>query len=141
MKKRGLSQFDTTQLKKSFANGMVRIITRAVMLRQDMQKANEKICNHSNKRRICQRVFVSKKSLGNSPQSVDKGALPPSNKANQEKRVALGKDQNVISGKIAQQPSFKEQDPAHGERRGGGNKWLRQVVFNRCREEYQQKWR
>lgn len=66
-------------------------------------------------------VFVSKKSLGNSPQErIDKGALPPSNKANQEKRVALGKDQNVISGKIAQQPSFKEQDPAHGERRGGG---------------------
>lgn len=70
-------------------------------------KANEKYVITQTKGESASGVFVSKKSLGNSPQErIDKGALPPSNKANQEKRVALGKNQNVISGKIAQHRRF-----------------------------------
>ena len=121
MKKRGLSQFDTTQLKKSFAKWDGQNNHKGGNVTARHAKANEKYVITQTKGESASGVFVSKKSLGNSPQErIDKGALPPSNKANQEKRVALGKDQNVISGKIAQQPSFKEQDPAHGERRGGG---------------------
>lgn len=121
MKKRGLSQFDTTQLKKSFAKWDGQNNHKGGNVTARHAKANEKYVITQTKGESASGVFVSKKSLGNSPQErIDKGALPPSNKANQEKRVALGKNQNVISGKIAQQPSFKEQDTAHGERRGGG---------------------
>ena len=121
MKKRGLSQFDTTQLKKSFAKWDGQNNHKGGNVTARHAKANEKYVITQTKGESASGVFVSKKSLGNSPQErIDKGALPPSNKANQEKRVALGKNQNVISGKIAQQPSFKDQDTAHGERRGGG---------------------
>lgn len=121
MKKRGLSQFDTMQLKKSFAKWDGQNNHKGGNVTARHAKANEKYVITQTKGESASGVFVSKKSLGNSPQErIDKGALPPSNKANQEKRVALGKNQNVISGKIAQQPSFKEQDTAHGERRGGG---------------------
>lgn len=116
MKKRGLSQFDTTQLKKSFAKWDGQNNHKGGNVTARHAKANEKYVITQTKGESASGVFVSKKSLGNSPQErIDKGALPPSNKANQEKRVALGKNQNVISGKIAQQPSFKEQDTAHGE--------------------------
>ena len=105
MKKRGLSQFDTTQLKKSFAKWDGQNNHKGGNVTARHAKANEKYVITQTKGESASGVFVSKKSLGNSPQErIDKGALPPSNKANQEKRVALG----------------KEQDPAHGERRGGG---------------------
>ncbi len=65
-------------------------------------------------------VFVSKESLGNTPQErIDKGALPHSNAATYETKVELVKDQNLVYGKIAPQPKFSKMDPKQAPRRGG----------------------
>lgn len=66
-------------------------------------------------------IFVSKKSLGKSAaKRIDKGALPPGNTAVKQDMVRLGKNQNVVYGKIKAQPGFRAKDPKNLPRRGGG---------------------
>lgn len=66
-------------------------------------------------------VFVSEKSLGTTPgERIDKGALPHSNSAEYETKVELGKDQNLVYGKIAPQSKFSKMDPKQQPRNGGG---------------------
>lgn len=66
-------------------------------------------------------VFVSQKPLGKNPsQRINKGALPPSNTAQRQQNVQLGKNQNVVYGKIAPQKQFQKADPKNLPRKGGG---------------------
>lgn len=74
MKKRGLSQFDTTQLKKSFAKWDGQNNHKGGNVTARHAKANEKYVITQTKGESASGVFVSKKSLGNSPQErIDKG--------------------------------------------------------------------
>lgn len=67
--------------------------------------------------------YVSKQSLGKTPDArIDKGALPTTNSATVEKRIKLGKDQNVVEGTIAPQNGWK--DKKNRFRRGGGKQAL-----------------
>lgn len=66
-------------------------------------------------------VFVSSQSLGKTPaERINTGALPLSNSAEYETCVVLDRNQTVLTGKIAAQPDFAKQDPAHQARAGGG---------------------
>lgn len=66
-------------------------------------------------------IYVSKKSFGKSAaKRIDKGALPPGNTAVKQEMVRLGKDQNVVYGRIKAQPGFQAKDPENLPRRGGG---------------------
>ena len=65
-------------------------------------------------------VFVSQKPLGKNPaQRINKGALPPTNTAKRQQKVQLGKNQNVVYGKIAPQKQFQKADPKNLPRKGG----------------------
>lgn len=62
--------------------------------------------------------FVSKDSLGDTPKKrIKNGALYPGNTAEKESNVKLGKDQNLIEGKIGPQSKFEKSD---GIKRPGG---------------------
>lgn len=111
MVERGLSKEETVNLKASNQPGCSMEVRHA--------KAGEKfITTHGMER--SSGVFVSEKSLGNTPgERIDKGALPHSNSAEYETIVELSKDQNLVYGKIAPQSKFSKMDPAQAPRSGG----------------------
>lgn len=111
MVERGLSKEETVNLKASNQPGCSMEVRHA--------KAGEKfVTTHGIKR--SSGVFVSEKSLGNTPgERIDKGALPHSNSAEYETIVELSKDQNLVYGKIAPQSKFSKMDPAQAPRSGG----------------------
>lgn len=77
-------------------------------------------------------IYVSKKSLGKTPAArINKGALPPSNNATRQSNVRLGKNQNLVYGKIAAQPNFQKADPANLPRKGGGMQTLTDGGFKK----------
>lgn len=118
MTSRGLSKGERTSLKKSMD------LSRPMEARH--AKAGEQfITTHGQKN--SSGIFVSKESLGKTPESrIDRGALPPNNSAKYETRVILDKNQDIISGKINKQESFQQMDPKRLKRHGGG----KQVITN-----------
>jgi hypothetical protein len=111
MAERGLSKEDAASLKASNQPGTSMEVRHA--------KAGEKfVTTHGTER--SSGVFVSEKSLGNTPgERIDKGALPHSNSAEYETTVELSRDQNIVYGKIAPQSKFSKMDPAQAPRSGG----------------------
>ena len=93
-------------------------------------KAGEKfITTHGTER--SSGVFVSEKSLGNTPsERIDKGALPHSNSAEYETTVELSRDQNIVYGKIAPQSKFSKMDPAQAPRSGGAEQVITDGGYN-----------
>lgn len=112
MQQRGLSDESIRDLKKSSVQGTSMEARHA--------KAGEKfVTTHGTE--SSSGIFVSAKSLGSTPsERIDKGALPHSNSAEYETTVELGKDQNLVYGKIAPQSKFSKMDPAQQPRNGGG---------------------
>lgn len=112
MTQRGLTKKEISTLKASFDRSAGMEVRRA-------KKGEKFIVTHGEEK--ASGVFVSKESLGKTPQKrIDKGALPPSNSAKYETVVALDRDQNIISGKIAPQTKFQKMDPKQAPRNGGG---------------------
>lgn len=118
MAERGLSKDDAASLKASNQPGTSMEVRHA--------KAGEKfVTTHGTER--SSGVFVSEKSLGNTPsERIDKGALPHSNSAEYETTVELSRDQNLVYGTIAPQSKFSKIDPAQAPRSGGA----KQVMAN-----------
>ena len=112
MQQRGLSDDAIKDLKKSSVQGTSMEARHA--------KAGEKfVTTHGTE--SSSGVFVSEKSLGKTPsERIDKGALPHSNTAEYETTVELGKNQNLVYGKIAPQSKFSKMDPNQQPRNGGG---------------------
>ncbi len=114
------------------------------MLRARHAKANEKYVITQTKGESASGYLYQKNLLEIVRRSVYKGALPPSNKANQEKRVALGKDQNVISGKIAQQPSFRNRillmAKEEAEETSGYGRWFSTGAVKNINKNGGKKW-
>ena len=112
MQQRGLSDEAIKDLKKASVQG--------TSLEARHAKAGEKfVTTHGTE--SSSGVFVSEKSLGETPgERIDKGALPHSNSAEYETTVELGKDQNLVYGKIAPQSKFSKMDPKQQPRNGGG---------------------
>lgn len=112
MQQRGLSDDAIKDLKKSSVQGASMEARHA--------KAGEKfVTTHGME--SSSGVFVSENSLGKTPgERIDKGALPHSNSAEYETTVELGKDQNLVYGKIAPQSKFSKMDPKQQPRNGGG---------------------
>lgn len=112
MQKRGISKSNSNQVWNSFSH------KSAVMGRH--AKKGEQFHMTSGQKNASG-VFVSQKSLGKNPsQRINKGALPPSNTAQRQQNVQLGKNQNVVYGKIAPQKQFQKADPKNLPRKGGG---------------------
>ena len=112
MSQRDLSKQDSEQLKKSFDQ-------KAGMQTRHAKQGEKFVTTHGTE--SSSGVFVSKESLGNTPQErQNKGALPHNNPATYETKVELGRDQNLIEGKIAPQSKFSKMDPKQTPRQGGG---------------------
>lgn len=122
MAERGLSKEDTASLKASNQPGTSMEVRHA--------KAGEKfVTTHGTER--SSGVFVSEKSLGNTPsERIDKGALPHSNSAEYETTVELSRDQNLVYGKIAPQSKFSKMDPNQAPRSGGGEQVITDGGYN-----------
>lgn len=112
MEKRGLGKEETAKLKASFDRSSKMKVRHA-------KKGENFVVTHGEQN--ASGVFVSKRSLGKTPEArIDKGSLPHSNSAKYETRVALGKEQDLVYGKIAPQSKFQKMDPKHIPRKGGG---------------------
>ena len=112
MKQRGLSKKDTAALKASSDRSSKMQVRHA-------KKGESFVVTHGEQN--ASGVFVSKKSLGKTPEKrIDKGSLPHSNSAKYETRVTLDKNQNLVYGKIAPQSKFQKMDPKQTPRKGGG---------------------
>ena len=112
MEKRGLSREEAGKLKASFDRSSKMKVRHA-------KKGESFVVTHGEQN--ASGVFVSKKSLGKTPEKrIDKGSLPHSNSAKYETRVTLDKNQNLVYGKIAPQSKFQKMDPKQEPRRGGG---------------------
>lgn len=122
MAERGLSKEDTASLKASNQPGTSMEVRHA--------KAGEKfVTTHGTER--SSGVFVSEKSLGNTPsERIDKGALPHSNSAEYETTVELSRDQNLVYGKIAPQSKFSKMDLAQAPRSGGADQVITDGGYN-----------
>ena len=122
MAERGLSKEDAASLKASNQSGTSMEVRHA--------KAGEKfITTHGTER--SSGVFVSEKSLGNTPgERIDKGALPHSNSAEYETTVELSKDQNLVYGTIAPQSKFSKMDPVQAPRSGGAEQVITDGGYN-----------
>jgi hypothetical protein len=122
MAERGLSKDDITSLKASNQSGSSMEVRHA--------KAGEKfVTTHGTER--SSGVFVSEKSLGNTPsERIDRGALPYSNSAEYETTVELARDQNLVYGKIAPQTKFSKMDPAQVPRSGGAEQVITDGGYN-----------
>lgn len=112
MQQRGLSDTERSALKASVAKG--------TQMQARHARAGEMfVTTHGTER--SSGVFVSDGSLGKTPsERIDKGALPHSNTANYETKVALSKNQDLIYSKIAPQSKFSKMDPKQAPRTGGG---------------------
>lgn len=112
MEKRGLSKNQTESLKASFSKDQKLQVRHA-------KKGEKFIVTHGEQN--ASGVFVSEKSLGNTPgERIDKGSLPHSNSAKYETKVNLDRDQNLIYGQIAPQTKFQKMDVKQMARSGGG---------------------
>lgn len=112
MKQRGLNDKQIAEAKDSFKDSKG-------MKTRHAKQGEKFVVTHGDQ--SASGVYVSKKSLGSTPEKrINKGALPPSNKATYETKVELAKDQNIVYGKIAPQQKFKDADPGHARRKGGG---------------------
>ena len=112
MTQRGLTKKEISTLKASFDRSVNMEVRRA-------KKGEKFVVTHGEQK--ASGVFVSKESLGNTPEKrIDRGSLPHSNPAKYETVVKLDRDQNLIYGKIAPQPDFQKKDPKHIARNGGG---------------------
>lgn len=112
MKQRGLSGKDTAALKASSDRSSKMQVRHA-------KKGESFVVTHGEQN--ASGVFVSKKSLGKTPEKrIDKGSLPHSNSAKYETKVTLDKNQNLVYGKIAPQSKFQKMDPKQAPRKGGG---------------------
>lgn len=112
MQQRGLSKKDSSSLKASFDRSNPMQVRHA-------KKGEQFTVTHGTQN--ASGVFVSKGSLGKTPDKrINKGALPNSNSAKYETKVALEKNQNLIYGKIAPQSKFQKMDPKQTPRKGGG---------------------
>lgn len=122
MTERGLSKEDAASLKASNQSGTSMEVRHA--------KAGEKfVTTHGTER--SSGVFVSEKSLGNTPgERIDKGALPHSNSAEYEITVELSKDQNLVYGTIAPQSKFSKMDPVQAPRSGGAEQVITDGGYN-----------
>ena len=122
MTERGLSKEDAASLKASNQSGTSMEVRHA--------KAGEKfVTTHGTER--SSGVFVSEKSLGNTPgERIDKGALPHSNSAEYETTVELSKDQNLVYGTIAPQSKFSKMDPVQAPRSGGAEQVITDGGYN-----------
>ncbi len=122
MAERGLSKEDAASLKASNQSGTSMEVRHA--------KAGEKfVTTHGTER--SSGVFVSEKSLGNTPgERIDKGALPHSNSAEYETTVELSKDQNLVYGTIAPQSKFSKMDPVQAPRSGGAEQVITDGGYN-----------
>lgn len=122
MTERGLSKEDAASLKASNQSDSSMEVRHA--------KAGEKfVTTHGTER--SSGVFVSEKSLGNTPsERIDKGALPHSNSAEYETTVELSRDQNIVYGKIAPQSKFSKMDPAQAPRSGGAEQVITDGGYN-----------
>jgi len=116
MAQRGLSKKDSATLKASFDRSKGMKVRHA-------SKGEKFVVTHGKKN--ASGIFVSKKSLGSTPEKrINRGSLPPSNSAKKETKVTLGKDQNLVYGKIAAQPGFQAKDPKNLPRKGGGTQYV-----------------
>lgn len=122
MAERGISKDDAASLKASNQQGTSMEVRHA--------KAGEKfVTTHGTER--SSGVFVSEKSLGNTPsERIDKGALPHSNSADYETTVELSKDQNLVYGTIAPQSKFSKMDPVQAPRSGGAEQVITDGGYN-----------
>lgn len=112
MQQRGLSKKDASSLKASFDRSSPMQVRHA-------KKGEQFTVTHGTQN--ASGIFVSKGSLGKTPDKrINKGALPNSNSAKFETKVALDKNQNLIYGKIAPQSKFQKMDPKQTPRKGGG---------------------
>lgn len=112
MSGRGISKSNTTQMWNSFSK-------KSPVMTRHAQKGEKFMMTYGKK--PSKGVYVSKKSLGKNPtQRINKGALPPGNRATKQQAVRLGKNQNLVYGKIAAQKGFQKADPKGLPRKGGG---------------------
>ena len=111
MDNRGISQEARSNLKNSFSSNSRMEVRHA--------HAGERfVTTHGIER--SSGVFVSKGSLGSSPADrINNGALPHTNTAEYETTIELGRDQDLIIGKIAPQSKFSMMDPDQQPRNGG----------------------
>ncbi len=112
MKQRGLSKKEISSLKASFERSSKMQIRHA-------KKGEKFVVTHGEQN--ASGVFVSKNSLGNTPEKrINKGSLPHSNSAKYETKVTLDRNQNLVYGKIAPQSKFQKMDSKQTPRNGGG---------------------
>lgn len=122
MQQRGLPENDRAALKAS--------VTKGTQMQTRHAKAGETfVTTHGTER--SSGVFVSKGSLGKTPsERIDKGALPHTNTANYETKVALSRNQNLVYSKIAPQSKFSKMDPKQAPRTGGGEQVITDGGYN-----------
>ena len=112
MSGRGVSKSDTKQMWNSFSK-------KSPVMTRHAKKGEKFMLTHG--KSGASGNFVSKKSLGKNPSKrINRGALPPGNSATKQKVVQLGKNQNLVYGKIASQKGFQKADPKGLPRKGKG---------------------
>lgn len=128
MSYRGIEGENANALKQSFSKWSSEEKS-AKRKKQDVKvkhaRAGEAFKITSTKGKKASGIFVSKRSLGRTPEErINRGSLPSVNKANVEKNVYLAKSQNTITGKIAPQNAFRKADRKRIPRDGGGTQTI-----------------